>query len=999
MSKLTTTQKTQIKSIPQQTILHLSIYQPNTIMSCRINNSSITRNARVIAYDSITFGSYTNVVSGMTMLVGTTPGASDIGRVRIRRATSTTFTVGENSDVWWVNNAYITVVDFIDIMPIFPRILLPDPSKEDQFVFYKDYDVAYSGQNKKLGSLICAGPHRAGTLDENTGSTRFYYSASGSSHVSNDSLTYYWEFPGADGVTGSYALTPGYITYKTPGHYATKITVSGTSTQSSDYSYRYVSIYDHNNLPTDWEFTGLQTSRSANGASTSITINSPWKFGNIYDNAIVVIYSDEWYGDTKVNIGGNAENNDNIFFVGYIMKDSIKWDYEKSSVTFDVQSVSEMMKKTAGFSTTLEDEQTVTDWYQISQLNLKKSLYHYLRWHSTVLLTTDFQFIATDRNIQFFDSDRESVFDAIEKVVKSSIMGEVVVDRQGKIWVEDSMEATNLAFTAYPSHKTFDSSDFIGEPTIEENTIKDTAYIEIGGINYEGGASKKQTAYLSCAPGKTPGVRGKVDSPDGLAITGQTQLNKLAGDLYAYRNAKIPNIRGDLRGGYKFLDVVPMEGYLLHINANENSKNMYISGTYFVEDVTWNYDAETQYLGSSVSFRQITQGVIGESRPIPKPPGGPSIKVPPFKPPVIPIPPSPGQIPPPLAPLTDGVLTVLMNGQLFYTQIPTELDADQPVWVWHSAPTGTDQYFTDFEMNIYGQVMAVNSSVTGSVWFGMYNELKQYVVGIETFKPLVYDVNFNPFGHYTVSAIGVQYDQPDSFAFAMRDDGAIAPAYGANGFQYLVGASSLTPSALKIPNFKGGSYTNSDGDWSISYQYGLADNYMFSRYSPDLSTLETFHALPGTYGGYAYHVNSGKTGLYRPMSQTPYIYTNEDFTEVLFSTIAFNSSRQSFDIDPSGTHYMAAQVRPGGTYNISVTTLPETGWLIMYITEQIPTPLILNLGGSEKWVMALKSGANPADPYKIMMTEDFGVHWYDITGLLSLVIGTHSIDAMRMVNP
>ena len=124
---------------------------------------------------------------------------------------------------------------------MFPRITLdrvsPNP---DETTWYKDYDITYTNQNDILGSFVCMGSHYAGFLD--AGACYVYYSASGTYNLVGDSLSYDWWFEGAT-VTGSSSHTPGFITYDTPGHYTTRLTVT-TSTGSYDLGYRHISIYD-----------------------------------------------------------------------------------------------------------------------------------------------------------------------------------------------------------------------------------------------------------------------------------------------------------------------------------------------------------------------------------------------------------------------------------------------------------------------------------------------------------------------------------------------------------------------------------------------------------------------------------------------------------------------------------------------------------------------------------------------------------------------------------
>src|SRR3972149_2345147 len=117
----------------------------------------------------------------------------DKGRIRVRSASVDTLIVAENSDIDWANDLYITVVDFIEISAIYPRII-KDPANDENVIFYKDYDIPYTNQNSVLGTFVCMGSHRAVDLED--GSAQLYWTSSGTYNVKGDALTYLWEFGG-----------------------------------------------------------------------------------------------------------------------------------------------------------------------------------------------------------------------------------------------------------------------------------------------------------------------------------------------------------------------------------------------------------------------------------------------------------------------------------------------------------------------------------------------------------------------------------------------------------------------------------------------------------------------------------------------------------------------------------------------------------------------------------------------------------------------------------
>src|SRR5688572_3429334 len=113
--RLSSTQLETLRTRPSQTTLYLSIFQPQIIMKCRLNNPSAAKGDRVIPYDGVTLGSFASVEANFMMWVGSSDEANDLGKARIRSATASQFVVGENSNVDWQDNAWLTVYKFVEL--------------------------------------------------------------------------------------------------------------------------------------------------------------------------------------------------------------------------------------------------------------------------------------------------------------------------------------------------------------------------------------------------------------------------------------------------------------------------------------------------------------------------------------------------------------------------------------------------------------------------------------------------------------------------------------------------------------------------------------------------------------------------------------------------------------------------------------------------------------------------------------------------------------------
>jgi hypothetical protein len=609
-----------VRTHPQQTNLSLSIFQPRTVLQCQINDASISKGARTINYDTVSLGNFSAVEAGMTLLVGSTAGARDIGKIRIRSATASSFLVAENSDINWANRLFLTVLRYWEIWPIYPRII-PDPNKDTDVIFYKDYDIPYSNQNSIGGTFVNMLSHRAAYLQ--TGSVALWYCSSGTYNLLGNVLNYNWSFEGGT-PSGSSLANPGYVSYSAPGHYVTRLIVSGTSGEI-DTSYRYVSIYNTpdvssvGNTPLKWQINNLSGSRGEAGYRAQITV---WENITINEGDVVVLFSNDWYGSANKSIGGNDENNSSIFFVGHIRDGTIKYDYKQSSVTFEIASITDVMKSSEGYAISLESSAAPSKWFQMLDLDGRRGLYHYLKWHTTVMSIADFSFAGQDLKGQYFDSDRTSMYEALYNFMHGALMGTVISDRQGHIWADVDAQAYSNPSGSFPIQFSLTTQDWMGEPSIEERNKIQTSFIEMGGVAYSGVYTGTFSALLSNAPGNAPSVRGTAKTIEGLYLAGQSQLNTMAGNVLANENSRYPSISFDLTSNFRNFEIAPQNVIGVDINPSDTVRRINLHAPYIIDEMSWEYNPETEINYPKIVVKSVLNGNPGDTITIPPIPDG-----------------------------------------------------------------------------------------------------------------------------------------------------------------------------------------------------------------------------------------------------------------------------------------------------------------------------------------------------------------------------------------
>ncbi len=589
------------RSQPQEMHLYLSLYQPETVWAARLNTPPPTGTGnRIIQYTAVSTGTTAAILPNFAMLVGSQPGLADYGAVRVRNVNTTgvanSLTVAENSHVNWVSGAYLTILNYVDVEAIYPRIIQTTVGVISA-TFYKDFDIPYSNQNSILGSFVCMGPHRAAFRDPASGLAQLYWSSSGSYNTEGQAMSFQWEFEGGT-PTGSTLRDPGYVTYSNPGHYRTRLTITTSGTGpglgASDTGYRFVSIYDQpdagpNRPIVEWEIQDLNGTRKQGGYTGRVKIWERVGPEFVRDGQLVVMFSDDYYGGVRKNIGGNAENCAGIFWVGYVMKNTIIYDYKEGTTEFQISSISEMMKQAQGFGVSCQDDKNPDTWFKILHLSVQRAMYHYLRWHSTAAQVADFQYTGDDRDVQYFDSNRESMYDAVGKFLETGLKGELVADRQGKLWAEIGPQGVQNMLTAYPFLTSLGQNDVASNPKtnsvaissksarvsngpqITERIFPEVSYVEYGGIVYSHNTGAS-IAILSGGPGVTPSYKGDIDHMEGMILTSQDQLNQIVGSSYAYQNSQYPEVAFPLTGSMKQIDIAPLQVVMFTTDPTQNPR-------------------------------------------------------------------------------------------------------------------------------------------------------------------------------------------------------------------------------------------------------------------------------------------------------------------------------------------------------------------------------------------------------------------------------------------
>ncbi len=615
MTILTPTEIDLLRTRSHLSRLYLSVYKPNTLYT-GVVVGDYDRGATEIVYSTIS-GDPAPLPRDLTVWVGTTVGDNDLGKVRLHTVDSGTSTiiVAENS-IEWQNGAFITIIAFYDIWPIYYRIVHDDNNVP---TFYKDYNIPYDdNQNSIFDPIPVMGPHLAGMLVD--GVKEFYFDAAGSYDFTDlgGSLSYAWSFEGATTLTSSLA-TPGWIAWDTPGHYTVALTVSNTTTLRSYNAYRHVSVYTDiggNSPPiVNWTTNNLQGDAGSGVWSGQIQIREDVG-DSIIDGALIVIFAEDYYGDNQISIGGNYPNREDIVFVGYVRDGSVSIDPETSVVSFSVTNLAGKMQSREVYAILVTSSVDPTDWYHIKNMTVDLAIYHFLRWHTTVYRIADVVPNGSLLPVEEISTSRSFMFGSLNEILRTTLVGGACVDRQGKLWLETKVDIIPELDRSLGTVMTLTRSDWLNNLDFAYVREQKCSYVELGGVAYTGPTDDIGTAIISCAPGFAPNYQGSPTKISQLVLVNQTDTNELAGNYLAMLNKKFPELNITFTGNYRVFDIAPQERLLVNLAADENYANIvWTDKSFIAQSVSLAYDSAQRFVTVKGVFSEESSGPAGIAGP------------------------------------------------------------------------------------------------------------------------------------------------------------------------------------------------------------------------------------------------------------------------------------------------------------------------------------------------------------------------------------------------
>ncbi len=659
---LTAGELTLLRKDGHWTKLYLGVLKPNTIYTARLDIVPTSKDrVSQIAFDTGS-GTLSNVKPGMTLYVGTSAGAYDLGMCRIRKdPIAGTLYIGLTSDIDWQADCYLTVVDDFDLWAKHAVI--------DNSAFKMDVDVAYSDQHTNFNPVPILGPHAVLWLEGATASVNFDASAS---WVFDSTISgYSWSAPGSSASSGMTTSAPS-ITYNAAGIYRVFCMVTAANGKTTT-GVRYVFVYDRANNPpaTVFQLAQCVGDHDSGGWMFDLTMEAEASLTEIRDRSLVVLFAEDWYGipldQTKQSIGPVA-GRENIVCVGRVVGESIRWDRESGLVHFTVQGAHYWLNKIKAFPIELTfATNTPATFSVMPAMTVDRNLWHILYWHSTVIETMDFYKSGDTRRVPDGKTMASMIWSQLLDIAQPRFLASPGVDRLGRLFAQVNQQMIPSANrSSIPTVMTLSDDDWQEQIELQRMIVEDVSMITLSSQNVD--ESGNSVTLYSLSPGHVPRRYGEPLPVDRLLATSQSESNSLAGLALGWHINQFPNVPVVFLQNNRMFDLWPHQFAALTISAGDTPRQITYNGKLIPRRIALYFDSEDSYMHPEINFEAETFEQINTDGDVPDVddisiPPIPSILIPSLPPLFSPFPGEPSSTPdgPPLVGCLDDTKGLLYS--------------------------------------------------------------------------------------------------------------------------------------------------------------------------------------------------------------------------------------------------------------------------------------------------------------------------------------------------
>lgn len=881
-----------------------------TVFACQVNQTFSTHDmVAQFTYDNAV-GTYTNIIPGMTIHVGTAPGAHDVGIARVRKApTSSIIYVGETSEVDWQNDLYITIID--EILPWQRHVRIVEKAP------FMDYDIAYTDQHVACNPVAIMGPD--GVLDVSEYPVEVKFPGAEDSWVFGSTISG-WAWSSNAGTWDDETTNDPTLTiseYPANGLVRVRLVLTAANSKQST-AYRYFHVYDEEHPPMPlMRMTTSEASDNGGGWSFTLEADVPDEiFEAPNPHCRVIVFARDYYDGVRQSVGP-LNTRENIVGCGYLTDYDHSYGAGRGTLKMIVQGLHYFLDRMSGFPPGVETaKHTPLAWTTIPALTVDKAVWHLLYWRSNICVISDVRLTGDGRYASKFESPSQSLWQQIETIATRAIFARARVNRFGQFYLEVDAQLVPEGDRPVGTVMTVNKEVFKDSLSISQRNTPRTAMLYMSGVSVN--AFGDGSAHFVLANGHVYKRLGGIATSEKLLLQNQAQARVLGGLLAAAQNNKYSNVQFQLAQNNRFLDIAPYAYVRLICTPEENVAGLDLDVRVLVRSVEYEWNESTATLFTSVIGETEIFPELTTDGDVPDVPEMPDLTVPP--PPTIPIPP-PVPIYPPPTEVPNNQPRIVANWSSAHGIFLTDkFDKSNGDVIWRGINGGLDETTRNTVGNLIvtpnGTAYIMANGVYESYWTQIYRASQ-----IGGMWQLIFEND-------EISAIAVNPTKPDEIAVLAAADVAT------NTRQIFVGGGGSLAAGdtfvSRRTERRGLIYWN-DEWWVIAH--GTQAVFVDMRW-------HTFSPT-GTYGTTEELVNQGPIGSMGVVSVADHLYVWGGGPGVLPQVV-----------DPAGVSTSITGFQPsdqtGGPHNQRVAFSP-TGTHGMAIEAAFGSPPYQTTDGGWSW--------------------------------------------------
>lgn len=613
---------------------YLSVAPRATVFSGTIHTASkdpATNGIYRFTYFNDT-GNMSDTVAHMSIDIGTTAGARDLGTFRIRKPVDATYVYIEEvseQESGIQNGRFFTIKREWRPVSIKPRLVEKSINTDfaNDFTEFHDYDIPYSIQNQQIkpkanitesgnyanGTLIQVKP--AGFVDEGETYRTVILSSSNSEafNVGGSITSRSWDV--RDGTISVGTSTSTDIEVEFPvGFRWISLTVTANN-GITDTMYLPIWVHDENNMPvTQFSVTSDQSEEWRDVSFLLWGNNNQFPEATFPEGAALCYWKDAYFA-------GNPVPDDYISqALLYSKQETETLRLYEPEMALEASGTGYWLSQYKTYAQSLLNANAPSRWHEIVSLNSRRAIHYFLREYSVAPLVSNLFLKMTTAPIEKDDIPANDIWSQLKYLADGDEFRKVRTDSLGGIWVTKHADYMNASErSSWIVRCAIDTQDIAGENPISypNEFVQKVAISKGNGSAFSGGVS---TLYMAQAPGKAEGYALGGDEAPFLRLdvsNPQSQLNQLIGDWWASQNKRQQSFDIEL---YWNADMVePAYGEIIELSyLNDSLKGTQLIGEPFtVSRVSRVTNDDFDVVTWTIS--PVTDGENGDFVPVPPP--------------------------------------------------------------------------------------------------------------------------------------------------------------------------------------------------------------------------------------------------------------------------------------------------------------------------------------------------------------------------------------------